>query len=121
MSAFTLSTLIRADSTWHESCLDRVGQVTEEQEDIAMTTKGLNASQTGRTSFLGSRDRFGSPRRCRGFKLVEFVVVLAIASTLGITAVSASYGSSSGSRQGPRVNAQIALAEIAAQETERFA
>ncbi len=85
-----------------------------------MTTKGLNASQTGRTSFLGSRDRFGSPRRCRGFKLVEFVVVLAIASTLGITAVSASYGSSSGSRQGPRVNAQIALAEIAAQEAQYF-
>ncbi len=85
-----------------------------------MTTKGLNASQTGRTSFLGSRDRFGSPRLCRGFKLVEFVVVLAIASTLGITAVSASYGSSSGSRQGPRVNAQTALAEIAAREAQYF-
>ncbi len=85
-----------------------------------MTTKGLNASQTERTSFLRSRDRIGSRRRCRGFKLVEFVAVLAIASTLGITAVSASYGSSSGPRQGPRVNAQTALAEIAAREAQYF-
>ncbi len=85
-----------------------------------MTTKGLNASQTGRTSFLRSRDRIGSPRRCRGFKLVEFVAVLAIASTLGITAVSASYGSSNGPRQGQRVNAQTALAEIAAREAQYF-
>ncbi len=85
-----------------------------------MTTKGRNASQTGRTSFLRSRDRIGSPRRCRGFKLVEFVAVLAIASTLGITAVSASYGSSNGPRQGQRVNAQTALAEIAAREAQYF-
>ncbi len=85
-----------------------------------MTTRGLDASQTGRTSFLRSRDRIGSPRRCRGFKLVEFVAVLAIASTLGITAVSASYGSSSGPRQGQRASAQTALAEIAAREAQYF-
>ncbi len=85
-----------------------------------MTTKGLTASQTGRTSFLGSRDRFGSPRRCRGFKLVEFAAVLAIAGTLGITAVSASYGSSSGPRQGQRAIAQTALAEIAARQGQYF-
>ncbi len=85
-----------------------------------MTTKGLKASQTVRTSFLRSRNGFGSPRRCHGFKLVEFVVVLAIASTLGVTAVSASYESSGDSRQGQRVNAQIALAEIAALEEQYF-
>jgi type IV pilus assembly protein PilE len=85
-----------------------------------MTTKGLNASQTGRTSFLRSRDRIGSLRRCRGFKLVEFAAVLAIAGTLGITAVSASYGSSSGPRQGQRANAQLALAEIASREEQYF-
>ena len=85
-----------------------------------MTTKGLNASQTGRTSFLRLRDRIGSPRRCRGFKLVEFVAVLAIAGTLGVTVVSASYGSSNGPRQGQRVNAQTALAEIAAREAQYF-
>ncbi len=78
-----------------------------------MTTKGLNASQTGRTSFLRSRDRFGTPRRCHGFKLVELVAVLAIACTLGITAVSASYGSSEGPRQGQSGNAQTALAQTA--------
>ena len=90
-----------------------------------MTTKGLNASQTGRTSFLGSRGRIGAPRRCRGFKLVEFVAVLAIASALGITAVSASYGSSGGPRQASSANAQTvlaqtALAEIAAREEQYF-
>lgn len=90
-----------------------------------MTTKGLNASQTGRTSFLGSRGRIGAPRRCGGFKLVEFVAVLAIASALGITAVSASYGSSGGPRQASSANAQTvlaqtALAEIAAREEQYF-
>ncbi len=90
-----------------------------------MATKGLKASQTGRTSFLRSRNRLGTPRRCHGFKLVEFVAVLAIASTLGITAVSASYGSSGGSRQGQSANAQTALAqtalaEIAALEEQYF-
>ena len=78
-----------------------------------MTTKGLNASQTGRTSFLRSRNSIGTPRRCHGFKLVEFVAILAIASALGITAVSASYGSSGDSRHGQRANAQTALAQTA--------
>lgn len=85
-----------------------------------MTTKGLKASQTGRTYFPRSRDRLASPRRCHGFKLVEFVAVLAIASTLGITAISTSYGSSGGSQQGPRANAQMALAEIAVLEDQHF-
>lgn len=58
--------------------------------------------------------------RNRGFKLVEFVAVLAIASTVGVTAVSASYDSSADSRQGPRANAQLALAEMAAQEEQYF-
>ena len=85
-----------------------------------MTTKGLEASQTGRTSFPRSRNRLGTPRRCHGFKLVEFVAVLAIASTLGIAAISTSYGSSGGPRQGPRANAQTALAEIAVLEDQYF-
>lgn len=85
-----------------------------------MTTKGLEAPQIARTSFLRSRDRLGAARRCQGFKLVEFVAVLAIASALGITAVSASYGSSGGPRQGQLVNAQRALAEMAVSEEQYF-
>ena len=49
-----------------------------------------------------------------------FVAVLAIASTLGISAVSASYGSSGESRQGPRASAQTALADIALQQEQYF-
>ncbi len=85
-----------------------------------MTTKGLRASQTVRTLCLRPRNGIGAPRRCHGFKLVEFVAVLAIASTIGITAISASYGSSSDTRAGQRVNAQIALAKIAALEEQYF-
>jgi len=89
-----------------------------------MTTKGLEAPQAARTSFLRSRNRprngLAAARRCQGFKLVEFVAVLAIASALGITAVSASYGSSGGPRQGQLVNAQRALAEMAASEEQYF-
>ena len=80
-------------------------------------TEGLKASQTGRTSFLRSRNSIGTPRRCHGFKLVEFVAILAIASALGITAVSASYGSSGDSRHGQRANAQTALAQTALAQT----
>ncbi len=85
-----------------------------------MTTNGLKASQTGRLSFPRSRNRREIPRRCHGFKLVEFVAVLAIASTLGIAAISTSHGSSGGARQGPRANAQIALAKIAVLEEQYF-
>ncbi len=85
-----------------------------------MTPKGLKASQSGRTAFPRSRNRLGTPRRCHGFKLVEFVAVLAIASTLGITAVSASFGSSDDPRQGQRANAQAALAKIAVLEDQYF-
>jgi type IV pilus assembly protein PilE len=87
---------------------------------MAMTTEGLRASQNAGISFPGSRDRIGTRRRCQGFKLVELVVVLAIASTLGISAVSASYGSSGESRQGPRATAQTALADIAVQQEQYF-
>ncbi len=85
-----------------------------------MTPKGLKASQTGRISFPRLRNRLGTPQRCHGFKLVEFVVVLAIASALGITAVSASYDSSGSPHQGQRANAQNALAEIAVLEDQYF-
>ena len=85
-----------------------------------MTTKGRSDSKTERTSFPGSRNSIGAPRRCQGFKLIEFVAVLAIASTLGITAVSASYGSSGKPQQGPRANAQSALGEIAVLEEQYF-
>ena len=68
-----------------------------------MSTKGANASN----------------RRCRGFKLVEFVAVLAIASTVGITAVSA-YGRSSDSKQGRHATARAALAEIAVLQEQYF-
>lgn len=85
-----------------------------------MKTKGLEASKIKRTSFLSLRHGHGAPRRSHGFKLIEFAAVLAIASTLGITAVSASYGSSSESGQGPRATAQIALAEIAVLEEQYF-
>ena len=85
-----------------------------------MMTRGLKASRTGRTSFLRSRNRFGSPRRCHGFKLVEFAAVLAVAGTLGVTAVSTSHGSSGGPQQGQRASAQTALAEIAVLEDQYF-
>lgn len=87
---------------------------------MAMTTKRLKASRSARISFLGSRGGIGTRRRCHGFKLVEFVAVLAIASTLGVSAVSASYGSSSEQRQAPRANARAALADIAVQEEQYF-
>lgn len=85
-----------------------------------MKTKGPEASKIGRTSFLRSRCGNGTPRRCHGFKLVELAAVLAIASTLGFTVVSASYGSSSEPRQGHRATAQTALAEIAVLEEQYF-
>jgi type IV pilus assembly protein PilE len=85
-----------------------------------MTTKGLGNAPTGRISFLHPRNAIGARRRCRGFKLVEFLVVLVIASTLGISAVSASYGSSEERLQAQRGNAQSALAQIALLEEEHF-
>ena len=85
-----------------------------------MTITAASAPKTSRISFLGPRNGVAAPGRCRGFKLMEFVVVLVIASTLGITAVSASYGSSGNSHQGPRANAQAALAEIAVLEEQYF-
>jgi type IV pilus assembly protein PilE len=87
---------------------------------MATTIKAIKASQGARISFLGSRGGIGTRRRCHGFKLVEFVAVLVIASTLGISAVSASYGSSGESRQGPRATAQTALADIAVQQEQYF-
>lgn len=66
------------------------------------------------------RAGIGARRRNRGFKLVEFVVVLAIVSTVGVSAVSASYDSSDDSRQGPRANAQVALAEAAVLQEQYF-
>jgi len=85
-----------------------------------MKTTKRKASKTARTPFLGSRRGHGDPRRCRGFKLVEFAAVLAIAGTLGFSAVSASYGSSSEPRQGPRATAQSALAQIAVLQEQYF-
>lgn len=85
-----------------------------------MMIKGINNIQTGRNSFLRSRNGVGARQRCRGFKLVEFLVVLAIASALGISAVSASYGSSEDRLQVQRANAQAALANIAQLEEEHF-
>ena len=85
-----------------------------------MTTKGPEAKKTKGISFPGSRNVLGSPRGSQGFKLVEFVAVLVIASTLGISAVSASYGSSGEPGQGQRANAQAALAEMAVLEEQYF-
>lgn len=84
-----------------------------------MKTKGLESSKKGRMQFLRSRNN-AAPRRCHGFKLIELAVVLAIASTLGFTAVSASSGSSSKATQGARATAQSALADIAVLEEQYF-
>lgn len=67
------------------------------------------------TSFPGFG--VGARRRSRGFKLVELVAVIAIASTVGVSAVSASYDSSG---EGPRASAQLAMAEIASLEEQYF-
>jgi type IV pilus assembly protein PilE len=72
------------------------------------------------TSFPASGKGISARRRQKGFKLVELVVVLAIASTVGVSAVSASYDSSADSGQGPRANAQLALAEAAARQEQYF-
>jgi type IV pilus assembly protein PilE len=85
-----------------------------------MTSKTINAAKNGRISFPRSRAIHGSRRRCQGFKLFEFMIVIAIACTVGITAVSASSGSSKANGQGKRANAQVALAEIALQEEQYF-
>ncbi len=81
-------------------------------------SKKNDAKRAGGISFPTSRN--GLPQRCRGFKLLEFLAVLVIASTLGVTAVSASYGPSSGELQAQRANAQYALAEIALLQEEYF-
>ncbi len=85
-----------------------------------MTNNGLTRPQTGRISFPRARNSIASRRLCRGFKLVEFLVILAIAGTLGITAVSASSGSAEDQVEGRRANAQIALAEIAQLQEQYF-
>ena len=84
-----------------------------------MSTRDASVSKIGGTSF--PRARFLSPvlHRCQGFKLIEFVAVLAIASTVGITAVSA-YGPSSDSKKGRHAAAQAAMAEIAVLQEEYF-
>lgn len=77
-----------------------------------------NSRLTGRAggiSFPGHG--LGARRRSGGFKLVEFVAVLAIACTVGVSAVSASYDSSG---EGPRASAQLAMAEIASLEEQHF-
>ncbi len=81
-------------------------------------SKKNDAKWAGGISFPTSRN--GLPQRCRGFKLLEFLAVLVIASTLGVTAVSASYGPSSGGLQAQRANAQYALAEIALLQEEYY-
>lgn len=83
-----------------------------------MRIKGQKATQVKGTSFL--RGGIGARGRNKGFKLVEFVAVLAIASSVGVSAVSASYDSSDDSRQGPRANAQVALAEAAVLQEQYF-
>lgn len=85
-----------------------------------MMTKRINYVQTGRISFLRSCNCIGARHRSRGFKLVEFLIVLAIASTLGFSAVSASYGSSEDRLQAQRANAQAALSQIAQLEEGHF-
>ena len=81
---------------------------------------GIDKARTGRNSFPRLRNASGARQRCRGFKLVEFLVVLAIASTVGITAVSASYGSSEDRLQAQRMIAQSMLAEMAVLEQDYF-
>lgn len=83
-----------------------------------MTTKRTNPTRTARISFPNSRNSL--PGGCRGFKLLELMAVLLIASTVGVTAVSASYGSADDRRQVQRANAQYALSEIALLEEEYF-
>jgi len=83
-----------------------------------MRIEGEKAARTKGSAFLGAG--IGARRRNRGFKLVEFVAVLVIASTVGLSAVSASYDSSEDSRQGPRANAHVALAEAAALQEQYF-
>ncbi len=85
-----------------------------------MGTEGRRAAQMKGTSFLASGRGIGARQRNKGFKLIEFVVVLAIASTVGVSAVSASYDSGADSSQGPRANAQLALAEAAARQEQYF-
>lgn len=81
-------------------------------------SKKNDATRAGGISFPTSSN--GVAQRRRGFKLLEFLAVLVIASTLGVTAVSAAYGPSSGERQAQRANAQYALAEIALLQEEYF-
>jgi type IV pilus assembly protein PilE len=85
-----------------------------------MTPNGLNQNGIGRISFLHARNRIDARRGCRGFKLVEFLVALVVASTLGIGAVSASYGSPEDRLQVQRGNAQAALAQISQLEESHF-
>lgn len=85
-----------------------------------MKTSGLDKARTGRISFPKLRNGYGARHRCRGFKLVELLVVLAIASTVGITAVSASYESPEDRLQAQRMIAQSTLAEMAVLEQDYF-
>lgn len=85
-----------------------------------MTIARHETGRTTGTTFLGGRGRIGARHRSKGFKLVELVAVLAIASTVGVSAVSAAYDSSDDSRRGPRANAQLAMAEIAALQEQYF-
>ena len=74
--------------------------------------------KTTRRATMG-RMGTGLPRNSRGFKLVEFAAVLVVACTVGVSAVSASYDSSD-EHQGPRAQAQLAMAEIAAAQEQHF-
>lgn len=82
-----------------------------------MNMKRHSAGRKRGTSFPTSG--LGARRRAKGFKLVELVAVLAIASTVGVSAVSASYDSS-GDVDAARANAQLAMAEIASLEEQYF-
>ena len=85
-----------------------------------MTTIARTHTGTARTSFLNGRTPLAARHRCGGFKLVEFLVVLAVASTLGISAVSASYGSAEDRLQAQRLNAQVALSQLAELQEAHF-
>ncbi len=90
------------------------------QEETAMKRNARKHNGTSRTSFLNARNPLGSRRRCGGFKLIELAAVLAVASTLGISAVSASYGSAEDRLQAQRVNAQAALSRVAELQEAHF-
>ena len=86
-----------------------------------MTTKGPEAAKTKRILVPELAQRPWKPSAQSGLQAGGVRGRLSlIASTLGISAVSASYGSSGEPRQGQRANAQAALAEMAVLEEQYF-